>query len=227
MIFDITKYKKNAVEIKFGTSEKFLFFMKGFPYFFKANYAGLRQDLIEVFSSYFLKKTNCQNFIEYNFAKMGNTEGCICQSFKDKDVQFEINFLDILLINFLKEKQRILQPIGLKIDDDALFNQLCEELDKEDDGIYGMSIEYVVSHLKTYCKNYNIKVDFNKLENRLNEMVVYDYFMGNGDRNWQNISFLIKNSNNNLFCELTPIFDNGEAFGFSSTKRTYESTDEL
>lgn len=227
MILDITKYKRDAVAIKSGASKKFLFFMNNVPYIFKENYAGLRQDLIEVFSSFFLKKTKCQNFVEYDFAEMKGLKGCICQSFKDENVQYEINFLDILLINFLKSKHGISQPLGEKIDDD-LFTEFYSEKGRAetDYGLYDMSIEYVCSHLKNYCENYKIKIDFNELEKRLNEMVVYDYFMGNGDRNWQNIDFLIKNSSGSLCCELAPIFDNGEAFGFTSEKRTYESTEE-
>ena len=196
-------------ELKCGVSKKFICNLQGGKYYFKYNYVDkgteLPNDIVEVFCSALFKTMGYENALDYQFAKYQNVRGCISKSFKyDDDV--EINFFDLAQFNYFNKKYNKRLPLTYHFSDDEF-----EEYFADDDlgGAYDVSLPYIINQVQTFCKEYDLNVDLNKMTTYINDLVIFDYFAGNDDRNMCNFAFLVRN--NELIN--TPIFDNGMAYG--------------
>ena len=201
-----------------GISKKMFFEMNGKTYLFKENYKDIRRDIIESLYSFILQKVGAENFVKYEMAQYKGVDGCICESFKDDSTKYEISLVDILMFNYMYNKDKKRCDLSTQFDDDT-FDEFYryDTLNSPSYGEYDISLDYVLEGIQEFCKIYKIKCDFNSLQSRLKDIVVYDFFLCNGDRHWANLEFLInEDEDRQLNMELTKIFDNGEAFGFSS-----------
>ena len=179
--------------------------------------------IVEVFSSFFLKNIGCNNFVPYDFAELGDEIGCISPSFIDKNVKYQPYFLDILTVEF-EDQNLIKEDSQLNRMNDSnyinsLFDKFYEQFSDGCTGQYSLSVEFVCEKVTNFCKINNLQCDFLKLKSQLNKLVVYDYFMLNYDRGWQNLTILVKENNKKLTFEMAPIYDNGECFGMENFDR--------
>lgn len=214
---DLEKYCTDITEFKGGASKKYILNIDDEKYFFKMNYSIFQQNFIEVFTSKLLTKLGVENVVDYNFASYQGNEGCISKTYKSSDVKSEITFMDILAYNYYFKKTGILAPLNKKLESE-IYDETWDGLDGfEDDVQYDFSCEQICNEVETFCLNNDIALDKRKLYNRIREVATIDYFIANADRNCSNIAFLIKGEDNNLNCEIAPIFDNGESFLFNSS----------
>lgn len=218
---DITNLAKDIHEINSGSCKKFLFTMNGKKYVFKQNYKGnfcfgysnefdnKHADILEVFSSYFLKKVGCDFSLSYRFASFNGEHGCICPYFKNANVTNEFNFANILLN--LENKESTPKNYS---EQDEIFSFFRDKYNnKESNGQYIISTEQIVSLTEDFCKVYNLKFDKNGIKQKLDIIAACDFFMSNNDRHWQNILFLEQELNGEKTLTLAPLFDNGQSFG--------------
>ena len=201
-----------------GISPKMFFKMNNKVYLFKENYKDIRRDILESLYSYILQQVGAKNFVKYELAQYKDTNGCICESFVDDSVKHQIRFVDILMFNYIFEKDKKRCSLDTKFDDNT-FEKFYkyDTVTNPSFGEYDFSLDTIIESVKRFCKTYRIKCDYNELISRIKDIIVFDFFLCNGDRHWSNLEFLIKeDEDNQLNIELTKIFDNGEAFGFSS-----------
>ncbi len=101
--------------------------------------------------------------------------------------------------------------------------KLCDMVDFNKRDRHDFDVDEVIKYVDEFCEAQTIAGkpltrDPNMLD-RLKELAFIDWFVCQDDRHSSNIAFLIKqNEKGEKFIELTPIFDNGMAFGFISEK---------
>ncbi len=211
--------KTKTENFKKGISPKFSYHLNGETYIFKGNYKDMRQDISEVLFSRILKKTGCKNFVEYHMAEYQGQNGCVSKSFFTPDVLDEIFLMNMEQMTYYFEKNHERTHFTGSVDAkffDEFFEAHLQKPENMELGQYIMSIPSVCGEVEKFCKIYGYTCDMDKLKKRLSEAVVYDYFLCNSDRHWNNLTFLTKEKDGVRSIELSPLFDNGEAFGFSS-----------
>lgn len=230
---DLTPFT-NGEELSLnGICKKYLVVIDGENYIFKQNYSkkdGKRaveyfeknfeknvkefhNDLIEVFSSYFLKKLGCDFFVPYYFGKINGENGCFSKDFK-KDVKNEFTSY-IMMINLKRHEKNPKEDFRLEE-----FHDFFKKYETENpEGQYDLSVFQILETATKFSKEYGFSFDEEKTKKQLEKMVVFDFFMGNNDRRWTNITFLTKEKDGKKVLEIAPIFDNGESFGLKELDR--------
>ncbi len=220
MVINLDDYSEKCQQLLKGYSKKWQFDIYGENYIFKTNYKDVRRDIIETLVSYILERTGCKNFINYELATYKGQDGCISKSFIDKNYRYELTIMKIMYINYYNEVNHTKANHDIEIDDD-FFNKFCEYTD-DVAGQYDFSLSFIMEQVKKYCDNYNIKYDKQELCDRLIEMAIYDYFLCNPDRHWDNILFHFNDTPDGLKIDLAKIYDNGEAFNYYSSVKSRE-----
>ena len=222
MVLNLDEYSDKCKPLFKGYSKKWEFDINGENYIFKTNYKEVRRDIIEALVAYILKRTGCKNFVDYELATYEGQNGCISKSFIDDKYKYELTIMKIMYINYYNEVNHTKANYALEIDDE-FFNQFCEFIDEDERaGQYDFSLDYIMGEVKKYCDNYNVKYDEQELCDKLTEMAIYDYFLCNPDRHWDNILFLFNETENGLKIDLSKIYDNGEAFNYYSSAKCRE-----
>ena len=178
-------------------------------YVFKYNKEsnGTELYLIELIVSKLLAKINYPNFVEYRLAKFNNIIGNLSVNFIDKYAK-EITLRDIQYINHKNENNTNFVKLEHKTLSQEQIKNLYKDLREEkSSSFYFNSIGSVINDVRILCKNYNININENELYNELLYMAIVDYFLGNGDRQWENIDFLITDTKNQKHLNLAPNFD--------------------
>lgn len=219
---DITNLAQNIQQINSGSCKKFSFTVNGKNYVFKQNFRNnfcfgysnnfnnRNGDILEVFSSFFLKNIGCDFCLPYLFASFKGENGCISPCFKTKDVVNEFNFINILMNLQNNEKN----PKNFLNEDDSV-SSFCNSYQRENknNGQYIISTEQIVDETSKFCKKYGLMFDEHETKQKLDIIAACDFFMSNNDRHWQNILFLEKQINGKKVLTLSPLFDNGQSFG--------------
>ena len=223
-MISLDEYNDCAVEVKSGASKKYCFNIKGKEYFFKENYvqpSGVvcPNHIVEVLCSRILEKVGCKDFVRYYFAEFNGQLGCVSESFKNKNDVCELSFYDIMIRNYAREKLNKNFAIDEKVNDDIVLEfeeNVVEKINKQINGkkiMYELSIESLLNDLTNFCSATGLNYNKDEIVNKLLQMIIFDYFCYNDDRNWSNILFVV-DKNKNL--SLTPIFDNGMSFGLQN-----------
>ena len=229
---DLTKYISTKKDFQEGYFPKFLLEVDGETYIFKMNKTEQEkdgeftyyQDIVEVFCSKFFEAVGIKNFVEYQFAKCGENEGCVCKSFIEDNVQ-SLNLRSLLALNFYNKKDKKVYPITEQFDVDTFYKEWDNQnnLDNAKESVWGAqyshSVDSLIVELKKFIKTYNLKFDKNEITKQLKEMVVLDFFMYNGDRNPGNITFLVGKDN---ALKMAPLYDHGFNFGLDFIKRNVD-----
>ena len=230
---DLTKYISTNKDFDEGYFPKFLLEIDGKTYIFKMNQTEYGdfgaeftyyQDIVEVFCSKFFKVVGINNFVEYQLAKCGDDEGCICKSFNEQGVQ-SLNLRSLLALNFYNEKDKKIYPITQQFDVDTFYKEWDNQnnLDNAKEAVWGAqyshSVDSLIAELKKFGETYSLKFDKNEITKQLKEMVVLDFFMYNGDRNPGNITFLVDTKNK---LEMAPLYDHGFNFGLDFIKKNVD-----
>lgn len=221
---DIKQYiGNNAIKIKDGVTNgitsKMLIKEKNRVYFFKENEnmdnTDLHNDIAEVFSIYFFKKIGYDKYVDYKLVKIGNTEGVLSPSFISEDVVAERNFATLLTLYTYMNKYKKNYSIDKVFSEEQIKKVLIGMSFVVKKGDYCNSIEFISDVLSYVCDKCHVFLDCEKLINNLVELAILDYFITNADRHVFNLTFLIKRDKKDgrLYCELSPTFDQGCAFG--------------
>ncbi|MGN1227252.1 MAG: hypothetical protein ACI4TX_01265 [Christensenellales bacterium] len=215
-MLDLAYDYKEVKELGKGASKKFLLNKDGKDYIFKANYGEYMQNVNEVFVSYLFGKLGVQNYVKYDFAVYKKEFGCVSESFKTKDVINEISLCDMMIYNYIIQLKGEVVPFSKDVCD-KYFDDFYSQTELYDSFQYDFSCGQVCDVVEQFCGYYGYGFDKGALNDRLQELVVIDYFLGNADRHWSNVVFLIKQSGDKcVSAELAPLFDNGEFFGCNS-----------
>lgn len=226
---DLTKYISTKKDFAEGYFPKFLLEINGETYIFKMNKTEQEkdgdftyyQDIVEVFCSKFFKAVGIKNFVEYQLAKCGDDEGCVCKSFNEQGVQ-SLNLRSLLALNFYNEKDKKVYPISQQFDVDTFYKEWDNQnnLDNAKESVWGVqyshSVDSLIAGLNKFSQTYNLNLDKNEIKKQLKEMVILDFFMYNGDRNPGNITFLVDKNN---MLKMAPLYDHGFNFGLDFIKR--------
>ncbi len=238
---DITLLVEQEQPFDKGTSKKCIVMIDGKKYLFKYNYSAidgeakqqyfeenfsediveLNGDVSEVFSYFFLKRVNCDYCLPYDFAKYKGRDGCISPYFVDENSK-QITLLNILMLKDKGEKLGKLLPLDYEIKQDDVLSFLNEFIKNSHSQQYTHSTTSILEHVGEFCKTYNLNCDFKLLERQINKMVIYDFFMFNFDRNWNNIVFIVDGKGN---LKLSPLFDHGECFLMENFDRSEQDYD--
>ena len=213
---DVGQKTIDKVQVHKGLTNKFVFKQDNKVYFFKENEKtsmDLGNDIAEVLSVYFFKKVGYKNFVNYELAQDGNSAiGVICESFISDDVICEKNFAELMTLYLYQQKY------GKKYDITSKFTE--KQLEKVEHGLDAIirgenynSIEFAIDIVKRVCKSCGVAFDEHKVEKDLLKMSILDFFMSDCDRHSYNLEFLFKKNGDKIYCELTPSFDHGCAFG--------------
>ncbi len=186
---------------------------------FKENITELNGDICEVFSYYFLKNMNCDFCIPYDFAKYKGRNGCISPYFVSKDTE-QISLRQMIFLKYKDANSTKLTASNYKPTTEELNEFYGNYFKKYTHSQYQFSVPTILQYVTEFCDNYKLNVNLQELENKLNKIVIYDYFMLNWDRNWQNIIFL-QDKQSNL--TLSPLFDHGECFMMENFDRLKEN----
>lgn len=186
------------------------------------NSVSYNQALIEVIVSNLFEKVGLKNFVKYKLAEYDGEIGCLCKSYFEKETSTEIQMSDILVLNYLNQRDGFLHSIDTNYSD-----EICDESYEfysvskkccvpfiDIHGQYTFSVDDILEEIIKFAKNYNFDFDEKQIKKGLEQIVVCDFFTCNNDRNLTNIGFLL-NDKEKPFLKLTPIFDNGYSFGKS------------
>ena len=229
---DLTKYISTKKDFQEGCFPKFLLEIDGETYIFKMNKTEQEkegeftyyQDIVEVFCSKFFGEVGIKNFVEYRLARCGYDEGCVCKSFIEDNVQ-SLNLRSLLALNFYNEKDKKVYPITEQFDVDAFYKEWDNQntLDNAKESVWGAqyshSVDSLIAEVKKFGKTYNLNFDESEIKKELNQMVVLDFFMYNGDRNPGNITFLVGRDN---ALKMAPLYDHGFNFGLDFIKKNVD-----
>lgn len=213
-MLNLDKYQNTAHQVKKGVSEKYILVTESDVLYFKKNISNnygviLPNDVLEVFVSYILEHTGCKNFVKYDFATLNGERGCVSKSFLS-GVKYEISLLDAMELLYANKVQNSVLDIDTKFDNEffSQFYNFAVENEMNRGGST-FTIDSICEKMEEFAQYYRVRFDKKKTANRLREIATYDYFLGNGDRTWTNLEFLVTKDE----LKLAPIFDNGMSFG--------------
>ncbi len=222
--------KKDITQVGGGTSKVFKIKYKDDLYFFKKNYERndservtkyfeqqfeesvneLCADVVEVFSYYFLKEIGIDFCVPYKLAALNGANGCLSKSFIE-DNEDMISIVDIMNLNYLSSTGHDVEfnykPITSEFEE---FYKSYKDEQKKKGIPYNLAIEDIIVDLSQFAKTYKFSFNENEIKKQLQMIMLLDYFMCNGDRNWSNVKFVFDEGSKIL--RLAPIFDNGDCF---------------
>lgn len=163
--------------------------------------------LMELIVSKLMAKIEYPNFIEYKLARLDNLIGSLSINFIVKNSK-ELTLRDIQYINQENSTNKNLENLEHKTLSVEQIKELYLNLKSEkQSSLFLNTVTSVICDVQELCQNYNITVNKSALYTQLVNMAVVDYFFGNGDRQWENIDFLITEIDNQKYLTMTPNFD--------------------
>ena len=203
-----------------GFCEKFWLNIDGYDYLFKANIGknigdyGSYISYGEVFFSYLAERVGFSSVnSSFCIAQTDNEilDGCLVQSFIDKDVLEEIAVEDVIT-NYLYQPNNLLGKNALD-SKNYVYEQVFTSIEM---------MQKVLSSLEK-----EIKVDKESYY-RLYEMCLIDYLVVQTDRNAYNMKLLVKqDKNGERYLTLAPTYDNGYIFALNKDKEEIENINSI
>lgn len=179
-------------------------------YLFKKNYnSSSREDVGEVFMSYLGQQDIDVSIVDAQFAQFKNREvakGIISENYKGDD----LSMLEFSGETLLKQ-----------------YSMLYADNNKGEIPVITNSIKCYMDAL-TYCYPVFSEKQLQQVRDDMVKCSVVDYLFRQTDRHWQNISFLLSESNLTPNISLAPMFDNGNiAFLNRSEKKVLQYAKQL